>query len=133
MRKPSFTLLELLVVIIALGVLATLAITHYGSARERALGKEAMSQLKTIQAAELIVFEENGVYLDCSDAGAVTAYYCRNRLNLPGLSNSQWIYGVDLVGATAFFATATRRSGNGCTYAIDQDDLQATPNANCQL
>ena len=48
----SFTLIELLVVIIILGILGALALPTFGISNERALDKEAKSNLAFIQEAE---------------------------------------------------------------------------------
>ncbi|MCM8795768.1 MAG: prepilin-type N-terminal cleavage/methylation domain-containing protein, partial [Candidatus Omnitrophica bacterium] len=61
----GFTLLELVVVIIIIGILATFGISQYIPARERALGKEAIANLKLIAAAERIYRMETGRY--CTD------------------------------------------------------------------
>jgi len=65
MRK-GFTLLEILVVIIIVGILATLGMTQYGRAVERSRGAEAkqiLGQLRSLSA---------GRYLEYNTAIAVT-------------------------------------------------------------
>jgi general secretion pathway protein G len=52
MLRPAFTLLEFLVVIIIIGILAALALPNFGKAKEHALGKEAIANLKLMAAAE---------------------------------------------------------------------------------
>lgn len=62
MRKIGFTLLELIIVIVIIGVLSTLGLTHYASIREKALDKEAISNLKLIKAAARVYRMETGSY-----------------------------------------------------------------------
>lgn len=55
MRKnPSFTLLELVIIIIIMGILATLSLNTYARQKEHTLGKEAIANLKLIGAAQRI-------------------------------------------------------------------------------
>lgn len=58
----GFTLMELVVVIVIIGILATLAFTQYGPYKERVFDKEAIANLKLIQAAEKIYRMEYGFY-----------------------------------------------------------------------
>ena len=59
MKKEGFTLLELLIVIVILGVLATLAISQYKAVKENSMDKEAQNTLKLIYAQELIFKSAN--------------------------------------------------------------------------
>ncbi|MEW6100746.1 MAG: type II secretion system protein [Candidatus Omnitrophota bacterium] len=59
MQRKSFTMMELLVVIIVIGILSTLGISHYGSFRERTLDREAQANLRLIVAGEKIYRMEN--------------------------------------------------------------------------
>ena len=115
------TLTEFIVVIIIMGVLATLAFPQFIRSKERAIGREAIANLKLIAAAEKIYRME-----------AVTGYY---PLALPNpqsaiadinsylrlsITETNWDYAVTGAAST-FSSTATRVSGSysGCTYTID--------------
>jgi len=69
--KRGFTLVELIVVILIIGVLSTLGLVQYGPAREGALDREAIVNLKLIQAAMKIYGMEVGGYFDSSDVGVL--------------------------------------------------------------
>lgn len=58
--KRGFTLLELIVVIIILGILATLGLTQYGRTIERSRGSEARAILGQIRKFAAAGYLENG-------------------------------------------------------------------------
>jgi len=58
--KKGFTLLELLIVIIIIGVLAVIALTQYKNLTERARSSEAKSIISGIRTAEKVVKEDTG-------------------------------------------------------------------------
>lgn len=64
MRKitAGFTLIELLVVISIIGILATLVVANLNAARVRARDAERKSDLKNIETALRLYFNDNGTY-----------------------------------------------------------------------
>lgn len=64
--KKGFTLLELIIVIIILGVLATLGFTRYGAMIERARGAEAKTIIGDIRKFAA------GYYLEYGNVSAIT-------------------------------------------------------------
>jgi prepilin-type N-terminal cleavage/methylation domain-containing protein len=73
--KKGFTLLELIVVIIIIGILATLGFTQYARMIERSRGAEGRSVLGAIrtQAAALWIERNNGAVAPVVPAGTFTA------------------------------------------------------------
>lgn len=65
-QKPSgtagFTLIELTIVVTTLGILATIAIANYASARDRAYIATIVSDLKNISYAQELYFTNNYEY-----------------------------------------------------------------------
>ncbi|MFZ2603680.1 MAG: prepilin-type N-terminal cleavage/methylation domain-containing protein [Candidatus Omnitrophota bacterium] len=84
MRK-GFTLLELIIVIIIIGVLATLGFTQYTKVVEKGRAAEARAILGTLRTAENAYFQEFGVYtatvtelgLELPSAACLTTHYFR--------------------------------------------------------
>ena len=122
----GFTLIELVVVIIIIGVFATISFTHYVSTREKVLDKEAISNLKLIRDAERICKVETASYYSSSDISAINTNLS---LMLPTASNPYryWNYAVTSTGC----GYATRYNGpnaRGWYLTIDNngDPLSGT-------
>lgn len=69
MNKKGFTLIELLVVIAILGILSTIAVVSLQSAREKARDARRVSDIKQIQTALELYYNEGASYpADPADA-----------------------------------------------------------------
>ena len=99
----GLTLIEMIIVVIIIGILATLAVPQYLSVKERALDKEAQANLAAIQAAEKNYRIEKGSYFIGFTAGLNTNL----KLMLPATTNRAWNYQVLATDE----ARATRRFG----------------------
>ena len=114
--KKAITLLEILVVVVIIGILATLAVPNFNRMRERALDREAEANLRLIEAAEKIYLMEYIQYWACNDTTEVNNNL---RLNIPIGRN--WNYSTDDSGT----GTAARNITGGRTWtlAIDGDPV----------
>lgn len=124
----GFTLLELIMVIVVIGILASIAVPNYFKAKNRAIGKEAISNLKLIAAAERIYKMENNAYATCTctnPSNCAAASGCNYILKLI-LNTTNWRYTVT-GSASSVNATATYQSGSSCKYNIDSSDFDAEP------
>lgn len=63
-NQRGFTLVELMIVVIIVGILAAVAIPMYQGATERAKASEAVAALGTIRGAMRVYYAEHATYVD---------------------------------------------------------------------
>lgn len=105
MRK-GFTLIEVLIVIIIIGILATIALPQFKRTVERARRGEALSNLAAIQTGLSIYRLEHQTYTNCADTLAIN-----NTLDCD-IRQRDWTYSVENASKNYFGAVATRASGD---------------------
>lgn len=108
--QKAFTLLEILVVVIIIGILAALGFPNFAKTKESTLDKEAQANLKLISVAEKIYHLENAVYYISADRTAIN-----NGLKL-SLPAQNWNYKID----GGFTAKAQRAGDNARAWCITQ-------------
>ena len=64
MKNQAFTLVELLVVVLIIGILAAIAVPQYQKAVDKARAAEAITILKNITDAQEVYYLANGEYTD---------------------------------------------------------------------
>jgi len=72
-KEAGFTLVELMVVIIIVGILAAAAVPIYSAFVKKARVSEAKASIGTIRAAEEVYWAENAKYLTLTDAASTAA------------------------------------------------------------
>ncbi|MBI3312390.1 MAG: prepilin-type N-terminal cleavage/methylation domain-containing protein [Candidatus Omnitrophica bacterium] len=129
-KQKGFTLLELLMVVIIIGVLAAIAVPQYLKTREKARMSEALSVLGQIRSAEARYYAERSTY-----TGVV------NELDFsPTDVAGTLVYTYTISGASAtnFVAVATRGGapavGPSCTagYAVRINQAGTICGTDCQ-
>ena len=114
MNRKGFTLVEVLIVVIIIGILAAIGIPQFAANIEKAKGGEARAGLGFIQTAEKVHYAENDTYVGGVDF--------QTTLDL-SLSDQYWTFTVTDATTSTYTATATRKSGVHIdkTLVMDQD------------
>ena len=106
----GFTLVEVLIVVIIIGILASIGIPQFATSIEKAKGGEARAYFGHIQTAEKIYYAEKETYTNnLSD------------LDL-NLTQTYWSISITTPTSITFTATATRSGGtySGQTIIMDE-------------
>lgn len=114
--KKGFTIIELMIVVIIIGILATFAVPQYLSAIERGKQGKARHALGLIAEAEKMYRAEYDSYITVTDGTFNNVF--SSYIELAEIdADTDWDYAV--TGATTTFtATATRKAGKNATKTI---------------
>ncbi|HOW87849.1 MAG TPA: type II secretion system protein [Candidatus Omnitrophota bacterium] len=137
-RSAGFTLTEVMIVVIIIGVLATLAIPRFFGQTEKAKAAEAINMLSVIRRAQLQYYDAHDrVYVsipdNCSPSGADVAtsktdFLEKLGIEIPACANAHWTYSTANVansgGTNSLIVTATRKpiGGEKVSGALTIDD-----------
>ena len=122
MNKHAFTLLEIMVVIVLLGIMVAFALPEYAKSLRRAHERDSVVQLRIIYAANSLYKTQADEYLD--DGGSTLNEAQINAgLNIK-IHASDMTYEYDRLSTSAYLATAEWSDGGGdFTVGITQDLL----------
>ena len=112
MKKKGFTLLELLVVIIIVGVLATLGFQQYSRVIEKSRGAEARAVLGSIRTMAAAHILEHGGLATFASSNAAGLGTTGDTIPSACRTNNYFTYGVAATNNT-LTATATRCIAGG--------------------
>jgi len=110
-ESKAFTLIELLIVLMVVGVLASIALPSFARAKERALNDQARALVQQLYNAEKMRVVEGDVVVACAGAAA-----CRAALGVDIAASDHWFVQVTGVNAAATPQTFTVSvcRGAGC-------------------
>lgn len=122
-NKSAFTLTELLIVVVLVGILIALAMPSFQNAKRRAIDKEAKTNIKIMETAHKVRVLEEGAGAVCSDNTD-----CNDTLDLdlpaaPPVGN--WLYKVLVSGLSSYSFQATGSKGTS-NWQMDEDDDEPT-------
>lgn len=106
--SKGFTLLEILITVIIIGILTAIAIPNYTKSRERSLDKEAQIVLNLIHAAEKMYYMKTTSYYPSVASTSVDVSNLNSNLRL-NLYSANWDFGIYTDSLTAATATAKRK------------------------
>ena len=117
--NKAFTLMESLIVVIIIGILATLGVSYLSTMKDQAADKEAINNLILLSAAQKDYHMDMGVYNNTSDHGVI-----RQELKVMVSSNANWLwnYSVKTDGCVQ-----ARRFGGTKTWSLTIDDADGKP------
>ena len=103
-EEKGFTLMELLIVIIILGILAGIAIPTYLAQKAKAQDAAALSDARNAGAAETLYFADNGVFTDVpanltAEGFRQSSGVTTNLINVPG-GGTDGGYCVEMLSAS---------------------------------
>lgn len=110
--EQGFTLIEVMVVVLIIGILLAIGIPTFLGARSRAQDRAAQSNLRIGQTTSLIIFTDRGDFQDATSAGMATAEPQLGWVaaNVASTDNSSISVGPN-TGNTEFGAAALSDSG----------------------
>jgi type IV pilus assembly protein PilA len=123
-RKNAFTLLEVIIVAVIIGILVGIALPAYRKSKESALDKEARVNLRLIQAAERIYnMEHNFYYPYNTSTSVITDINSYLKLQLPNPATLNWSYNVSSLLTNANKSTmSAARTTPSRTWTLNLND-----------
>ena len=119
LKKTGFTLLEIIIVIIIVGVLASLALPRFFKLVEYSRSAEALVSLSAVRQSMERCYLQRNTYVGCTP---FTSLDLEDPANSP---NSHFTYNVPVQTGTTFTVRATRNTRDR-GMAGDQIDLALT-------
>jgi prepilin-type N-terminal cleavage/methylation domain-containing protein len=130
-RESGFTLTELAVAMLVIGILASVAVPSFLGSRNNAYDKEAQNSIELVMNAALGLYQNQGDFSDassaqCGDSSLLAADLQKIQPNVDVIaaatastsartvsvtSKQTWNSNAELLGCQAFFATALSSSG----------------------
>lgn len=117
--EAGFTLLELLVVVIVLGIFVTIVVPRFASSREKAFDAAAKSELRNAMSAQESYFTDAQTYT--TEVGASGL----DLTSLPAVTVT-----IPSADASGYMMTAKHGSSPN-TYCIDSDVGEIVPGTTC--
>jgi type IV pilus assembly protein PilA len=129
-RRDAFTLIELLIVVVIIGILAAIAIPKFATSKQKAYVTSMRSDLRNLETAEEAYFFDNQTYADPNSLISSASYHMSagNSVSASTILNNGWTVSVTntFVPATASPHVCAVWVG-GATKPFASDSVEGSP------
>ena len=128
-NRKGFTLIELMIVVVIIGILAALAIPRFMKATAKAKQSEAKQLLKQIYTMESTYRQANNSYGDNGLTSAAGTFFTFPQIGVEIQSSAIYNYSI-VAGVNTFTATATANIDDDATidtWTITEAGVLANP------
>jgi len=122
-NKKGFTLTELIVVVVVLGLMISFAIPSYTNSIRKSHERDMILQLSVLHSSNLIYRAQQGTYWDTSGVLENDLTVINATLGINIISNDGTTYSYNSADGTAFTATAT---WDDFTVQVDEGPVTGT-------
>ena len=112
----GFTLLEVMVVVLVIGILLAVGIPTYLGARDRAQDKSAQSSLRVAQTTALVVFTDDGDFADADTTAMADAEPSFTWSGSTTASTGDQVISISANGAGTEWGAAALSDSGTCFY-----------------
>ncbi len=104
-NQKGFTLIELMVVVVIIGIIVATALPQFNKATEMAKEKRAKAEIKNFKTVAMVIYAENGTY--------PTGFSGMSDYNIPSVPKDPWTGDYSYTTTDGF--TITDGSGKSIT------------------
>jgi prepilin-type N-terminal cleavage/methylation domain-containing protein len=119
-KRKAFTLIELIIVVVIIGILALIAIPRYFANVAKATRSQVFANLDAIKQAESAYYAVYGAYTSSFPVNVTIDG--DTIVNVGNPSTANWVYSMGLSGSPScapnYWACAQKQPGSTCQYCI---------------
>lgn len=123
MRSKGFTLMELMVVVLLIGIIAAFALPNYDKSIRKAHERDMVEQLRSLHAASLMYKARNGTYWNTSMVSDILVI--NSTLGIHLISNEGTVYSYFSDPAGIFYMADAGLPSIGTAIRVTQAPLSS--------